>query len=108
MFCVLLVFRLIPGTGNLEIADDVKTSSRVSLFFLPVYAAQRDTFSAWFVDSLVKVFPDSPTATSKIELALVSARNAHISLQVALRSESHRVVRVRVIARPEGNHDLGA
>ena len=33
MFCVLLVFRLILGTGSLEMADDAETSSRVSLLF---------------------------------------------------------------------------
>jgi hypothetical protein len=67
---------------------------------------QRGNFSAWFVDSLVKVFPDSSAAASKVELALVSARNGHTSLQVALRSESHRVVRVRVIAPRLGSATL--
>jgi len=42
------------------------------LFLLPVHAAERSDFSAWFVDSLVKVFPDTPAATSNLELALVS------------------------------------
>jgi len=65
---------------------------------LPLNAAQRDSFSAWFVDSLAKVFPDSPAATSKLEPALVSARNGHVSLQVALRSQSHQMVHVRIIA----------
>ena len=78
----------------------------ICFFSWPVHAAQRDNFSAWFVDSLVKVFPDSPAATSKLELALVSARNGHSSLQVALRSESHRVVRVRVIAPRLGSATL--
>jgi hypothetical protein len=67
----------------------------ICFFSWPVHAAQRDNFSAWFVDSLVKVFPDSPAATSKLELALVSARNGHSSLQVALRSESLRAWGVR-------------
>jgi len=70
---------------------------------VPVHAAQRDNLSVWFVDSLVKVFPDSPAVTSSFELALVTARNGHSSLQVALRSESHRLVRVRVIAPRLGN-----
>jgi len=78
----------------------------ICFFSWPVHAAQRDNFSAWFVDSLVKVFPDSPAATSKLELALVSARNGHSSLQVGLRSESHRVVRVRVIAPHLGGATL--
>src|SRR5712692_3607757 len=78
----------------------------ICFFSLPVHAAQRDNFSAWFVDSLVKVFADSPAATSTVELALESARNGHISLQVALRSESHRVIRARVIAPRLGNTTL--
>ncbi len=78
----------------------------ICFFSLPLHAAQRDNLSAWFVDSLVKVFPDTPAATSMLELALVSARNGHVSLQVALRSEEHRVVRVRVIAPRLGNAAL--
>jgi hypothetical protein len=68
--------------------------------------SQHDSFSAWFVDSLVKVFHDTSVTRSKLELALVSARNGHTSLQVALRSEEHRVVRVRVIAPRLGNAEL--
>ncbi len=68
----------------------------ICFFPLPLHAGQRDNFSAWFVDSLVKVFPDSPAAISRVEPALASARNGHCSLQVALRSESRRVIRVRV------------
>ncbi len=78
--------------------------SAFSLF--PLHAAQRDNLSVWFVDSLVKVFPDSPAVTSSFELALVTARNGHSILQVALRSESHRLVRVRVIAPRLGNAAL--
>src|SRR6266849_1266944 len=78
----------------------------ICFFSLPLHAAQRDNLSAWLVDSLVKIFPDSPAVTSKSELALVSARNGHISLQVALRSESHRVVRVRVIVPRLGQEAL--
>jgi hypothetical protein len=63
---------------------------------LPAHAAQRGNISAWYVDSLVKVFPDTSAATSKLGLRLISARNGHISLQVALRSESLLQVRVRV------------
>src|SRR5712691_2019455 len=70
----------------------------ICFFPLPLYGSQHDSFSTWFVDSLVKVFPDTPAATSKLELPLVSARNGHVSLQVALRSESQQMVRVRVIA----------
>src|SRR5437867_12358924 len=74
---------------------------------LPVHGSRHDNISAWCVDSLVKVFPDSPAATSKLEVTLLSARNGHASLQVALRSESHRVVRVRVVAPRLGNSALG-
>jgi hypothetical protein len=75
-------------------------------FSLPVHAAQRDSVSVWFADSMVKVFPDSPAATSVLEPTLVSARNGHSSLQVALRSESQRVIRVWVIAPRLGNAAL--
>jgi hypothetical protein len=69
----------------------------ICIFPLPVGAAQRDNVSAWFVDSLVKVFPDSPAATAgKPEPTLLSARNGHTSLQVALRCASRRLIRVRV------------
>jgi len=41
----------------------------------------------WFVDSLVKVFPDDPTGTARLERAVFpAARNAHISIQLALRA----------------------
>jgi len=70
---------------------------------LPLYGSQHDNISAWYVDSLVKVFPDSSAATSKLQVTLLSARNGHTSLQVALRSEEHRVVRVRVVAPHLGN-----
>jgi len=73
---------------------------------LPLYGAQHENISAWNVDSLVKVFPDSPAATSKHEVTLLSARNGHTSLQVALRSEEHRVVRVRVVAPRLGTRRL--
>src|SRR5712692_11291319 len=70
---------------------------------LPLYGSQHDNISAWYVDSLVKVFPDSSAAASKLQVTLLSARNGHTSLQVALRSEEHRVVRVRVVAPHLGN-----
>ncbi len=73
---------------------------------LPLYGSQHDNISAWCVDSLVKVFPDSPAATSKLEVTLLSARNGHTSLQVALRSESQRIVKVRVVAPRLGNAAL--
>ncbi len=78
----------------------------ICFFPLPLHAAQRNNVSAWFVDSLVKVFPDSPVATSRVEMALISARNGHSSTQVAFRSESRRVIRVRVIAPRFGQSAL--
>src|SRR5712692_5770779 len=78
----------------------------ICLVPLQLYGSQHDNFSAWFVDSLVKVFPDSPASGPKLEPVLISARNGHTSLQVALRSEEHRVVRVRVIAPRLGNAAL--
>ncbi len=78
----------------------------ICFFPLPLHAAQRDNLAVWFVDSLVKVFPDSPATTSNPDLALESARNGHTSLQVALRSGSHRVVQVRVIAPRSGKATL--
>src|SRR5438132_11216032 len=73
---------------------------------LPLYGSQHGNTSAWFVDSLAKVFPDSPAATSKLEVTLLSARNSHASLQAALRSESQRIVSVRVVAPRLGNAAL--
>jgi hypothetical protein len=70
----------------------------ICFFPLPLYAAQRNHLTAWFVDSLLKVFPDSPAITPGSELTLESARNAHTSLQVAFRSESRQVVQLRVIS----------
>jgi hypothetical protein len=78
----------------------------ICFFPPPAYGSQHDSLSAWFVDSLIKVFPDSPATASRVELALVSARNGHTSLQVAMRSQEHREVRVRVVAPRMGNTAL--
>ena len=78
----------------------------VCLSPLPLYGSQQGKISAWYVDSLVKVFPDSPAIPSTVELALISARNGHTSMQIALRSESHRVVGVRVVAPRSGKTAL--
>ena len=41
----------------------------------------------WFVDSLVKVFPDDPAGTARLDHAVFPvARNSHVSLQLALRA----------------------
>ena len=44
----------------------------------------------WFVDSLVKVFPDDqPKEHRIVRPLLVAARNSHPSLQLALRAHQH-------------------
>src|ERR1700737_2538114 len=78
----------------------------ICFFPLSANAAQRDNVSAWFVDSLIKVFPDTPAVTSKLEPTLISARNGHTSLQVALRSESNRHVKLNVSAPGLANNRL--
>ena len=41
----------------------------------------------WFVDSLVKVFPDDPAGKGQLDKAVFqAARNSHVSIQLALRS----------------------
>jgi len=43
---------------------------------------------AWFVDSLVKVFPDHKVGQDELRpAAFAAARGAHLSVQLALRSE---------------------
>jgi len=42
----------------------------------------------WFVDSLVKVFPDDAAGKDQLDKAVFpAARNSHVSIQLALRSE---------------------
>jgi hypothetical protein len=46
--------------------------------------------NAWFVDSLIKVFPSDPPGTHALaDPELWGARNQHVSLQLALRSSKH-------------------
>ena len=61
----------------------------------PSLAAEA-TVAAAFVDSLVKVFPDSPLPPPGEPPLIAMARNGHASLQLALRSESPARVAVRV------------
>jgi hypothetical protein len=69
------------------------------LFFpMSLHVEEHEKLSAWFVDSLVKVFPDTPAEMSELEFGLVSARNVHASLQVALRSDSPQQVGVQITA----------
>jgi Glycoside hydrolase 123, catalytic domain/Glycoside hydrolase 123 N-terminal domain len=81
--------------------------SALLLLALPCHAADRNIVSAWLVDSLVKVFPDT-RASSSSEMKVASARNGHTSLQLALRSDSKQNVKVRVIAPRNGNAALSA
>ena len=47
----------------------------------------RPALDYWFVDSLVKVFPDDPSATARLDKAVFpAARNSHVSIQLALRA----------------------
>lgn len=55
--------------------------------------------SAWLVDSLIKIFPDSPPVSSTVPFSAVpSARNGHASLQVVLRANSRQDMTVKVAA----------
>jgi hypothetical protein len=69
------------------------------LLFLTLVApcAAQSGISAWFVDSLVKVFPDTPATANRV-MTVSTARNAHASLQIALRSASQQSVTIRVRA----------
>ena len=57
----------------------------VSLLFVLAFVAPlaaQDHFSAWFVDSLIKVFPDSPVQKLDRLGPVPTARNGHASLQL--------------------------
>lgn len=46
-----------------------------------------DGLNAWFVDSLVKIFPTDPVGASRIDTAeFIAARNQHVNIEIALRS----------------------
>jgi hypothetical protein len=52
-------------------------------------AAPPPALQAWFVDSLIKVFPDDPPQSNVLSLPeIVMARRGHASVQVALRSDA--------------------
>jgi hypothetical protein len=54
---------------------------------IPTSAAELDTFHAWFVDSLIKMFPGDPVGTHRlISTEFNAARNQHLSIQLAVRS----------------------
>jgi hypothetical protein len=67
--------------------------------------AQSADFNAWFVDSLVKVFPpDKPGANALARPELWAARNQHVSLQLAVRSsQTQRMLTAR--ATPPENKE---
>lgn len=58
----------------------------------------QEPVSAWLLDSLVKVFPDTPAQPKASFDAVSTARNAHSSLQVVLRSSSPQEVSIRCLA----------
>jgi hypothetical protein len=60
----------------------------MSVLFGSSLPAAPSALQAWFVDSLVKVFPDDPPQSNALTPPEVSiARNGHASIQVALRSD---------------------
>lgn len=61
-----------------------------------VPGSESGAIRAWLVDSLVKVFPDTPAKAPQPNVRVLSPRNGHATLQLAMRSTEHRVVRVRV------------
>jgi len=49
--------------------------------------ARRAKLDYWFADPLVKIFPDDPAGTARLEPPeFQAARNSHVSIQLALRS----------------------
>ncbi len=53
----------------------------------PARAVESPNFAAWFVDSLVKVFPSDSTGTHRLASPeYLAARNQHVSLELAIRS----------------------
>ena len=65
------------------------------LAFLGISVAQNGV-SAWLVDSLIKVFPDSAAPAPLKFSSIATARNGHSSFQIALRSTSPASVKVRM------------
>jgi glycosyl hydrolase family 123 len=59
---------------------------------------QSQELNTWFVDSLVKIFPeDKPGTHALVAPELWGARNQHLSVQLALRSsQAHRLVTAEV------------
>ncbi|HYK89865.1 MAG TPA: DUF4091 domain-containing protein [Acidobacteriota bacterium] len=57
------------------------------MWIVTASAARPGGFHAWFVDSLIKVFPGDPVGSHRLAAAEFSvARNQHLSIQVAVRS----------------------
>ena len=62
---------------------------------------RRSGLDYWFVDSLVKVFPDDPAGAHRLpEARFDAARNSHLSIQLALRAENQAVGDLYVDALP--------
>jgi hypothetical protein len=55
---------------------------------VPAAVAAPHSLHAWFVDSLIKVFPGDPAGTHRLPAAeFDTARNQHLSFQLAVRSQ---------------------
>lgn len=77
----------------------MRTAVFACFLFCPLLAVAATTVSVWPVDSLMKVRPDSLAATTQTaQKEWPMARNAHLSLQFALRSPAGvRAVEARVL-----------
>ncbi|HUU12762.1 MAG TPA: glycoside hydrolase domain-containing protein [Terriglobia bacterium] len=68
--------------------------------------ARAREFDAWFVDSLVKVFPSDPPGAQRLKRPEYwAARNQHLSIQLAVRSKASRAqlqARVETLEGPHG------
>jgi hypothetical protein len=68
------------------------------LIIVSGYACASEPMAVSFVESLVKVFPDAAVQNAGGTPRVVSARNGHSSVQLALRAGDKRTVRVRMTA----------
>ena len=86
----------------------IRKGAILSILFLvtaPAFATP-GSFHAWFVDSLVKVFPvDLPGTHRLAEPEFNAARNQHLSIQVALRSSSPLEQVAAEIASADGSKE---
>ena len=68
------------------------------LFAIPALASDQPGFSAWIVDSLIKVFPDTTSQPAGNYGTIYCARNGHTSVQIAFRSASEQRVTLKVVS----------